>query len=232
MCAALSASSSWLTSIRRLPCPSLGIPSSTFHSDAHRCPPALLLLGPPEPGAGCPQTSPSGRDPCGHSRSWYQAQCWRRTGGGGALPAPSSGGDGKGGNMGWPCCAECGSKACGSLRSLHGIIAVCPLIGLPLLDALDVPPVQAGHRPLSHRVLSQHPTRVLRGKSRGKELEQSQASDGPRTSAGSRSHIIALQIHSFKPRANGTSSIPCHGTGQESQTQPPIPGQQGSHRWD
>lgn len=71
---------------------------------------------------------------------------------------------------GWPCCAEHGSKACGSLVSLCGIIAACPLMELFFQDRLDVPPAQAGHRPLSHTALPQHPTRVLRW-----DTEQSQA---------------------------------------------------------
>lgn len=80
----------------------------------------------------------------------------------GSAHPPSSGGVGEGGSTEWPCCAEHESKACGSLVRLCGIITACLLMGLPLLDRLDVPSAQAGHRPLSHTVLPQHPTRVLR----------------------------------------------------------------------
>lgn len=53
--------------------------------------------------------------------------------------------------------------------SLCGIIAACPLMGLPLLDELDVPPVQSGYSSLSHTALFQHPTRVLRDETRGNQ---------------------------------------------------------------
>lgn len=92
-----------------------------------------------------------------------------------------------------------------------GIIAACPLMGLALSDRLDVSPMQAGHRPLCHTVLSQHPTRTLRDKTR--EPEQSQSSDGPCTSTGSKSYITPLQIPTFKPRANGAPGVPCHDNG-------------------
>lgn len=200
-------SSSWLISTRCPPCPSLGTPSSTCHSDT----PTLLLLAPLEPETGHPQTSLPGRDPCGHRSSCYQAQHWRRTQGGRALPPATMVVMGKRGNTGWLCCAASGSKACGSLASLCGIIAACPPMWLPFSDRLDMPPVQAGHRPLSHTVQSQHLISVLRDKT--KELEQSQASDGTCTSSGSKSHITPLQIHSFKPMANGATGIPCHGDG-------------------
>lgn len=124
------------------------------------------------------------------------------------------------GKHGVAVCAECGSKACSSLMSLRWHHSC---MGLPLSDRLHVPPMQAGHRPLCHTVLSQHTTRALRDETRGTGAESAMAT------------LPCCKFTAASPGQMGplaAFAMPMAATGQESWRQAPIPGQQWSHRWD
>lgn len=111
--------------------------------------------------------------------------------------------------MGCSCCAECGNKT----------LEPCK----PPWHLCSVPTHLRGR--LATQLKAAQPCGM-------RHREQSQTSNGPCSSAGSKSHITPLQIYKFQPRTNGNTVIPVMAVGQESQLQLPILVQQWSHRWD
>lgn len=98
-------------------------------------------------------------------------------------------------------------------------------MGLSLSDRLDVPTLQAGHRPLSHTVLSQHPRRVLRDKARG-NWNRVRHLMGCAPVLAAKAMLPHCKFTASGPGQKGPLASLAMAMRQESWIQPPMLGQQ------